>query len=478
MSELIIGVLVLNLVFTLVGYCALATFLRGSSAATWISFAGVGLLVGAGLIGLILGALAVAGAPASVSVFGATAVGLALSGVGAATRPAASRVNIRFRPPPARADSPVHGWIASIAAGAVVAICFLVVVAGFRSSPWLDDAWTFWLPKGVALSTTGLDERLFVPNDDFVSFTSPHYPLWWSLVGGLDVAAVGRIDLRAVNAQLALLHAAFAAAATRLLWGHVRPTILLPAILLAAAAPELVAQTQSGGADVPLALYIALAVVSSALWLRHSQRLFLALAFIFVATALNTKDEASGLVLVLLLGGGCFAWKHAPRNVAMLGGAVAAAFLAVIPWLAWTAAHDVGSEAIGADAFSPAHLWEERDRLGPAARAVAREALHPRGWFLPIPLLIAASAAVAVRERRLVWLAPPLMTAAALALLVWVYWAGSVDLTFWLETSAYRVVDSVVVAAAVAWPLVAEHAIPGDLAQEHEHPDVFTTQRV
>ena len=61
MAQLIGGVICLNLVFVLVGYSALVAFLRGLPATTWATFAGVALLVGAGLVGIVLSGLAVAG---------------------------------------------------------------------------------------------------------------------------------------------------------------------------------------------------------------------------------------------------------------------------------------------------------------------------------------------------------------------------------------------------------------------------------
>jgi hypothetical protein len=54
------------------------------------------------------------------------------------------------------------------------------------------------------------------------------------------------------------------------------------------------------------------------------------------------------------------------------------------------------------------------------------------------------------------WLAPPIIVLSGFAYLVWIYWAGSIELRFWLDTSAYRTVDSVVLAAAVTLPVVAE----------------------
>src|SRR5205807_1645935 len=117
----------------------------------------------------------------------------------------------------------------------------------------------------------------------------------------------------------------------------------------------------------PLAFYVALAVLAAALWLQRRELLFLALAFVFAGTALNTKDEATGLVVVLLLVAGCFAGAQSPRRFAMLVGAVAAAFATLTPWLVWTSLHGVSKGALGTKAFDPAHLWEQRARLGPAA---------------------------------------------------------------------------------------------------------------
>ena len=83
--------------------------------------------------------------------------------------------------------------------GVVAAVCVVGVVGGFRSTPWLDDVWGIWLPKGLALWHHGLDERLFAPSGEYVTFGVPDYPLWWSVVTRLDVQAVGGLDVRVVS---------------------------------------------------------------------------------------------------------------------------------------------------------------------------------------------------------------------------------------------------------------------------------------
>src|ERR687898_529516 len=80
---------------------------------------------------------------------------------------------------------------------------------------------------GVLLAAHALDERLFAPNGTYVFFEVPDYPLWWSTVAALGVRFVGDVDVRVLDAQLAILLVAFAATIARLLWGRVRPWVLL-----------------------------------------------------------------------------------------------------------------------------------------------------------------------------------------------------------------------------------------------------------
>lgn len=459
MAQLVGGILWLNFVFVLVGYCGLSAFLRGRSAAGWASFAAVALFVGAGLVGLALSFLVVVGLRSSLPVFGATAGVLAALGLAAGVMRPRSITRTASGARDGKIASEAERWLAAASGGAIVAMCCVVLVAGFRSSPWLDDAWTFYLPKGIELSRAGLDQRLFVPNSDFAAFTGPDRPLWWSVIGGLDISAVGHIDLRAINGQMAVLYVAFAAAVTRLLWVHVRRAILLPGVLLALAAPELTAHTQSGAADLPLAFFLALGLLAASLWLTGPEPLLFFVFVVCTATALNTKNEATILVVGFVLVGACSAWARTGRRYLILIGGAALGFATLAPWLAWTRLHGVSNAALGLSGLDPVHLWHTRDRAEPALRAVTHQMLEPRRWFGAIPLLIGASLAVALRERRLAWLGPPAMVGVGLALLVWIYWAGSVELTFWLDTSAYRVVDSVMLATAVALPLVVERLV-------------------
>ena len=416
--SLVAGVLGVNAAFLAVGYALLGPPRRRAS------WAGVSLLVGAGSVGTLVFFATIVGLRATLLVAGVIAAAAAAAGVLFWRRtPGARDV-----PTPARSLGP----LTAAAFGLVAVICVLGVVGGFRSAPWLDDVWGIWLPKGLALWHHGLDERLFAPNGEYVTFGVPDYPLWWSVITSLDVQAVGDLDVRVVCAQLALLTVAFVGAVARLLWDCVRPRVLAGSLLLLVLSPELWRQVQGGVADLPLAIYLALALLVGARWLQTREPFLLALAGLSLAVALQIKTEALVEVAALVVVGALFARR-------LLWSALA--LLAAVPWLAWRWAHDVPGRA---------ELDLTRvERLPDAARAVAEHLFDPTEWLVLVPLAIVL--ALVARQPK-VLLAP----GALLAVVLFAYWIDRDEINFVLATSAYRVIDPVVLSAAVLVPLLAE----------------------
>jgi len=253
---LIPGVVVLNGLLAGVGYCLLYPALRGRSRLVYASYGGVALLVGAGLVGVGLSVLAPLGIRIGVGAFAAVAAVLAAGGIATGFLPHRVRLRVDAGPRSEGRPSRASDIVITVAGFVIVTVLVIALIGGFRSAPWLDDTWYFWLPKGRALDLVGLDPRLWAPEPSLhmvfgsdyetLTFIRPDNPLWWSVLLNLDVRAVGSVDMRAVDGQLAFLLVGFVGATIRLLWGHVRAWILLPALLVLVSAPEFLRQAQGG----------------------------------------------------------------------------------------------------------------------------------------------------------------------------------------------------------------------------------------
>jgi len=272
----------------------------------------------------------------------------------------------RLHASPAAPSRPRAGQRETVAETAVLAVVVAIAVAalvgGFRSTPWLDDVWGIWVPKGVALDRLGLDARLFAPSNTFETFGVLHYPLWWSSLTGLDLRFVGRVDLRAVNAQCTLLVLGFLGSIARVLWGHVRPWLLGGSLLLIAASPELFRHAQGGLADVPVALYLALCTICAVAWILGGRGFHAALVAVFGATAVQIKTEGLPELLIIAAFALLLAWRVEVSRVVALGAAFAIAVVSAAPWLAWRAAHGVRDEIPPPRAFDQASQCAARRR--------------------------------------------------------------------------------------------------------------------
>jgi hypothetical protein len=436
----LVGVAVLNAALAGLGFVLLrALGLR----MRWYD-AGLALVLGVGVAASGVFLATIVGARANLRTLAAVVVLLLI--VAAALR----RLRLPSTPSPARRADPLA---AALGAG-VAAVALLGVVGGFRSSPWLDDAWGIWLPKAVALLHHGLDARVFAPSDVYVAFEVPDYPLWWSALAALDVRVVGDVDVRAMNVQLGLLAAGYLAAAARLLWDVARPWLASFAVALVAFSPEFWRHAQGGMADLPLAIYVSLAALAGAAWLQQRRPFYLILAGVFAAVAVQVKGEALVELAVLFAVGLLAAPRRRPVVLAGI-----AAFASAMPWLVWQWVHDVPARTPLGDALDPSYLADRTERVWPSLREVAARAVDPADWLLIVPLLVVVAGAAAMRTRRAEALAPVAVIAGFAAFLVWAYWANRDELDFLLATSAYRVVDPLVLTAALLLPLSVERLL-------------------
>ena len=352
--------------------------------------------------------------------------------------------------------------VAAAACAAVVWVGLLLLASAFRSSPTLDDVWGFWLPKGIALGRLGLDPRLFLPGGAYQPFDHLDYPLWWSIVLGLSERLTGSLDLRIVDVELGVLVVATLAAAARLLVSRIRPAVLWPCLLLVGVSPELHRQVLGGGADLALAVYLALFVLCGALWLAEGGLFELALATVFAAAAVQLKTEGAPQLLLFAAVLSLVAWKAGRRRQAGLWSAVAVAFASALPFLAWRQEHRLRNDISLSHALDPSFLAGRTERVAPAARALGHQLVNPHNWFLVVPAVLLLGVIGALRDRRMLWLAPAALVGVGYAFWIWVNWGDTMDLRFRLETSAYRIVDATVLVAAFALPFLVDRLLPED----------------
>lgn len=459
MSELVTGIVALNLILAVVGYCLIAAWLRRLGTTSWLSYAGVALLAGLGSVCTVLAVFSVLGGRPTLVSFGITAAALASLGLVIAWRlPAGPRPPLplsRYIPTRPASIVATVGWFL------VVAVLILGVVTCFQSYPWLDDTYRMWLPKGLALRVHGLDLQLFNYNDNYFYFSNPHYPFGWSVLLNTGVYFVGDIDLRATDAQVSVVIIAFVAAIARLLWGIVRPWILALGSLLLLLAPELWRQAQGGGVDIPLAIYLALFVLCGGLWLARADRLALLLAAIFAVTAVSLKGEGTPGLVVFALILSVVGWQAGRRRIGLLWLGVVAAIATSIPWLLWQRANEVlnfDTKPLP-EAFDPGYLGDRSSRFGPSLDAVLGHIFAVSEWTVIVPLALALSAIGAILYRRALWLAPWLLVITTTAFLVWVFWADQFDLDYRLSAASYRVVAPLVLVCAIVIPILAEQLL-------------------
>jgi hypothetical protein len=456
---MIAGVVLVNVAAAVVGYAFLRPATR--SLVTLASYLGLAILVGTGAIFVMLGVLAPLGLRIGLGAFFVTTVGLAAAGI-------LARRRFRAEPQAARPPSTLlEDVVVTVSAFALAALTVMVLVGGFRSVPWLDDTWYFWLPKGRALDQIGLDPSLWRPDPHFTAsygdgqetlrFIRPDNPLWFSMLLERVVPSGARFDFRAANVEMAVLLVSFVGATARLLWGRVRPVVLLPVLLLVFAAPELLRQGQGGAADVPLAIYLALALLSAAGWLAERKPIALLLLFVCSSAAVAIKTEGLFELPLFLAILSLFAWR-AGRALLPLWATCAAAVATTVPWLVWRSLHGVSNVFSVRDALSPSYLGDRTDLLRSAADILGHDFTSIRQWSLILPLTIILGAAAAFRDRRVVWLAPAAGLLASYALFVWVSWADP-EGSFRLIASAYRYVTPPLVTAGVFLPILAEKTL-------------------
>lgn len=397
---------------------------------------GVAYVAGAAALGL-LGSLALV-AGLSLTWWQILALCLAVAAAGL-VRPAG------VTPQRPRATAPTR-----LAAGATLLVLAVLAVDLVVQPIWTDDAWSIWAAKATSVvAFDGLDATYLASASVF----NADYPL---LVPVVELVALrfGGLETELLPLQAGLVFLAFPFALVAVLADRV-PALLAWLVAFAVAlAPTLQIQTASTVADVPLAVFFALAGVAAWRWLEEGERRWLWLAAFLAAAAVATKVEGAAFAVVLLLAVAVAA-RARGRSLAELGVAALGVAATALPWELWSRAHDLQNaiSQAGGPVVPGAGTAVERGASG--AVSMLRELADPSSW-LALVLLAAAAVAVGLLRRpsRSLALFTLAVTAGALASLLVVYVVTPLDFDYHLARSVRRVVTAPALFAAALAPLL------------------------
>jgi 4-amino-4-deoxy-L-arabinose transferase-like glycosyltransferase len=267
------------------------------------------------------------------------------------------------------------------------------------------------------------------------------YPL---LLPGLEAVwlhVVGRYDGQLLHLQLVCFLGAFACGLIVLLrQAAARPPVRLLIVIAAVSSPEIVDQLVTNYADIPLAFFAALGLVSLVLWTIDGAP-WLPVASLFLAAATLTKSE--GAIFVGAAFVAAFLSRRAERRYTALGAAAIATAVPLLIWRAYTTSQHLTDPAYDPSLLHhPVALAHRVSRIGVAASGLAAQAIR---WdFLLLIPIGGAVVAVAGKQRELVSFALRWTTISFLGLLV-VYWISVLPIHQHVQTSADRLTASLVV---------------------------------
>jgi len=357
-----------------------------------------------------------------------------------------------------------------LAAGiaAITTALIALAAAAYAVTPLLKwDGWAIWGTKAQALYDFGSATGPL--------FTSPayegiqqSYPLLLPALEATDYRAMGAADGSVIHLQLLLFAVAFAGSLFGLLWRRVPSELTALCVLAILAASPVLGQLASNYADVPLAFAIALGVVALARWLVDDEPWLLGVAAIFLGAGVLTKNEGAMFAAVAFLPLLVYLAAHDRRRALRLLAAAGAVVAVLLPWRIFTSVHHLSTGDIHfSDALRPGLLSAHAGRIAPSAHALAGQ-VGVAKWGLLVPVTAVGVLAAFVGGRAVLgWFAVSWMVLSS-SCLVLVYWISSLPLHWYLATSDYRIVATLVVGGAALTPLLAADAWAGSKAALRE----------
>jgi hypothetical protein len=345
-----------------------------------------------------------------------------------------------------------QAWISI--AGLVASLLILVEYGRAFAVATLDryDAWAIWTLKGHALYAFGWADPNVFAND---SYRSAHleYPLFLPSLEAVDFRVMHAYDTQLVHIQFLLLLVAALIALAGTFRGLVPGGLLWLSLIAMVLAPALFDQLLSAYADVPLALFLAVGLASTARWVLTNERWALAFGALCFGACVLLKNEGTLFVMAALIGLALTVPKRW-RSLALV--AVCELVVVLLPWHVFTAVHRLkGSDFRLTDSFDVGRI---STRLGIGAKAfgtLGEQMIDPRQWGLLFFLFLIALIVAFHVELRSLALYGVVFVGISWAGLSWIYVISHLPLAHYLDVTKTRVVASIVLGGAALMPFLA-----------------------
>lgn len=231
------------------------------------------------------------------------------------------------------------------------------------------DTWNLWMRKAnLMFFGSHLPVAIFKSHAE--GYIQAYYPLGYPLLLAAHMRSAGVYATSTVHVVVWVLLLAFVWAGAFLASRITRP--LVWATLLPGTVFLIYGQASSGYADIPVAIFLCLAVLATGIWLESRRRADLVVACLLIAGAVQIKNEGfiGAIIIMVVAAFYLLRWRQwaAIREFAV--GGVGVVLVAILPWRLWLAANHIpGDHSLG-QTFNPVYLVDHFNRVWPSLKAL------------------------------------------------------------------------------------------------------------
>jgi hypothetical protein len=207
-----------------------------------------------------------------------------------------------------------------------------------------------------------------------------------------------------------------------------------------------------GYGDVTVACFTAAGALCVGLWLDGGGARYAVLGGVLLAGAANTKNEGLTAAVAVLVAAGIVAWRTRAGSWRPWLAAGVLAIGGALPWILWRSSHHLKNEDVPGlgTSLDPGYLFDRLDRLSVANGKLLAQLANEGAWSFVAPCFLVLAIfclvkGIARREAGF-YLGTTVLMFLSLA---WAYWTGLLEVHYWLQFSADRVITATVFVCAL-----------------------------